>query len=78
MKKGWQSAFIFKHTCSRKGLSAGSILRIVLDTCQTTDEAIQLMKKLPHAWSYDYSMEDTKGQIAVNDGRVFLYAGMIV
>ncbi|WP_449354991.1 C45 family autoproteolytic acyltransferase/hydrolase [Virgibacillus natechei] len=65
-EKGLAIGFHFVNdTHSRKGLSAGGVLRIVLDTCQTTDDAIQSIKELPHAWSYNYSIGDASGKTAV-------------
>lgn len=65
-EKGLTIGFHFvNHTHPRKGLSAASVIRIVLDTCQTTEETIQLIEELPHSWSYNYSMGDASGYTAV-------------
>ncbi|MFD1019634.1 C45 family autoproteolytic acyltransferase/hydolase [Thalassobacillus hwangdonensis] len=49
----------------KPGLAASTVVRIVLDTCTTTEEAIALLQKLPHAWSYNYSLADAYGSTAV-------------
>lgn len=50
---------------AKKGLTAGSVIRILLDTCKTTDEAVNMIKKLPHAWSYNFSIGDATGYSVV-------------
>ncbi len=42
-----------------------TIIRIIADTCKTTDDCIQLLKELPHACSYNYSIGDRKGRHVV-------------
>lgn len=49
----------------RKGLSAWTVLRIALDTCETTQQVIDLFKELPHAACYNFSVGDAKGTHAV-------------
>ncbi|MFP7479244.1 C45 family autoproteolytic acyltransferase/hydolase [Terribacillus saccharophilus] len=49
----------------RKGLSAWTVIRIALDTCETTQEVIDLFKELPHAACYNFSVGDAKGEHAV-------------
>lgn len=49
----------------QKGLMAGIIVRIVLDTCRTVEEAISLLNVLPHADEYNYSLTDRSGQSAI-------------
>ncbi|MYL62484.1 linear amide C-N hydrolase [Bacillus hwajinpoensis] len=49
----------------QKGLMAGIIVRMVLDTCRTVEEAITLLKALPHADEYNYSLTDASGKSAV-------------
>lgn len=49
----------------QKGLSAWSVLRIALDTCETTQQVIKLFKELPHAACYNFSVGDAKGTHAV-------------
>lgn len=47
------------------GLTASSIVRMVLDTCESTKDAIALLKQVPHAWSYNFSIGDGSGTTAV-------------
>jgi predicted choloylglycine hydrolase len=47
------------------GLSADLIVRLVLDQCATTAEAIAELRRLPHAMQYNYSLLDAKGAAAV-------------
>lgn len=63
---------------SGKGLTAGSIIRIVLDTCKNTYEAITLIKTLPQSWSYNYTVGDEKGYTTIvekSSGDVKMRAG---
>jgi predicted choloylglycine hydrolase len=47
------------------GISAWTAVRIVLDCCKTTEEAIQLLKELPHATCYNFSIGDKSGNMAI-------------
>ena len=47
------------------GLSCVLINRIVLDQCATTAEAVALLRRLPHAMQYNYSLLDANGVAAV-------------
>lgn len=47
------------------GLISVLINRIVLDQCATTAEAVALLRRLPHAMQYNYSLLDTNGVAAV-------------
>jgi len=47
------------------GLSCVLIVRIILDRCATTAEAVALLRKIPHAMSYNYSVLDADGTAAV-------------
>ncbi|HEX7064880.1 MAG TPA: C45 family peptidase [Bacillales bacterium] len=49
----------------QNGLAAPAIVRIVLDQCQSTDEAIDLLIRLPHSHSYNYSITDVSENHAV-------------
>ncbi|MCA1062759.1 C45 family autoproteolytic acyltransferase/hydrolase [Rossellomorea sp. AcN35-11] len=51
-----------EHT---KGLSAWTSIRMVLDSCSSVNEAITLLKELPHSACYNFSMGDRKGGLAV-------------
>lgn len=49
---------------SEKGFIATTIVRSVLDQCSDTEEAIKLIEKLPHGFSYNYSLTDRNGNSA--------------
>lgn len=47
------------------GLTSTLLVRRVLDGCATTAEAIDLLRRLPHAMKYNYSLLDAGGVAAV-------------
>jgi predicted choloylglycine hydrolase len=47
------------------GLTSVLLVRRVLDSCATTAEAIDLVRRLPHAMQYNYSLLDAGGVAAV-------------
>ncbi len=47
------------------GLVCILIVRIVLDQCATTREAVALLKRLPHGLSFNYSLIDASGDAAI-------------
>ena len=47
------------------GFGCVLIVRIVLDQCATTTEAVAMLRKLPHAMQYNYSLLDANGVAAV-------------
>jgi predicted choloylglycine hydrolase len=47
------------------GLSCAMIVRMILDQCQTTAEAVAMLRRLPHAMQYNYSLLDADGVAAV-------------
>jgi hypothetical protein len=47
------------------GFSCVLIVRMVLDQCGTTAEAVALLRALPHAMQYNYSLMDAGGVAAV-------------
>ena len=47
------------------GLTSSLLVRRVLDSCATTVEAIDLLRRLPHAMKYNYSLLDGGGVAAV-------------
>ncbi|WP_301108404.1 C45 family peptidase [Sporosarcina sp.] len=49
----------------KKGFIGSTIVRIVLEMCKNVEEAIDLLKELPHAASYNYSLVDRNGNFAV-------------
>ncbi|MFX1250882.1 MAG: C45 family autoproteolytic acyltransferase/hydrolase [Promethearchaeota archaeon] len=40
-------------------------IRIVLDTCTTTKEAVELLEKIPHLWTKNFLIADAQGDIAI-------------
>ncbi len=47
------------------GLVCILIVRIVLDQCATTREAIEMLRRVPHGLSFNYSLIDASGDAAV-------------
>ncbi|MGM7703493.1 C45 family autoproteolytic acyltransferase/hydrolase [Pseudalkalibacillus sp. Hm43] len=47
------------------GFMSSTIVRMMADLCKSTDDCIQLLKELPHACSYNYSIGDQNGNHAV-------------
>lgn len=39
--------------------------RIILETCANTDEAISLLKEIPHRHSFSYVLLDPNGQASI-------------
>lgn len=48
-----------------RGFLATTICRLILDQCATTEEAVALIKQLPHAYCYNFSIMDKTGSSAV-------------
>lgn len=60
------------------GLSADLIVRMILDQCATTAEAVAKLERLPHAMKYNYSLLDANGVASVVEagaGAVAVRAG---
>lgn len=57
------------------GLVCILIVRILLDQCATTAEAVDLAKRLPHGLGFNYSILDAKGAAAVVEASP---AGIVV
>ncbi|MBR0715780.1 C45 family peptidase [Bradyrhizobium liaoningense] len=60
------------------GLTSTLLVRRVLDSCATTAEAIDLLRRTPHAMQYNYSLLDAGGGAAVVEagaGAVAVRAG---
>lgn len=51
------------HWCP--GLASPLVVRIVLDQCASTTEAIALLRRLPHGLGFNYSIMDRSGEAAV-------------
>jgi Acyl-coenzyme A:6-aminopenicillanic acid acyl-transferase len=47
------------------GLSADLIVRMILDQCATTAEAVARLRQFPHAMQYNYSLLDAGGDASV-------------
>ena len=47
------------------GLSADLIVRMILDQCSTTTEAVEKLRQVPHAMQYNYSLLDAEGVASV-------------
>jgi predicted choloylglycine hydrolase len=60
------------------GLSADLIVRLVLDQCATTAEAVTKLRELPHAMQYNYSVLDAKGAAAVVEAPTYSFAAILV
>jgi predicted choloylglycine hydrolase len=48
-----------------EGFVCTTIARILLDTCKDADEAIDVLRRLPHRHSFNYSLYDRNGKAAV-------------
>jgi predicted choloylglycine hydrolase len=48
-----------------KGISPWTAVRMVLDTCSSVNDAIQMLKEIPHSACYNFSIGDNKGDMAV-------------
>jgi predicted choloylglycine hydrolase len=55
---------IRKHPCF-PGLSPDLIVRMILDQCATTAEAVAKLRQLPHAMYFNYSLLDANGVASV-------------
>ncbi len=53
------------QAAARPGLVCILIVRIVLDQCATTREAVALLRRIPHGLSFNYSLMDAGGRGAV-------------
>lgn len=53
------------EAAARPGLVCILIVRIVLDQCATTREAVALLRRIPHGLSFNYSLMDAGGCAAV-------------
>ncbi|MGB7998820.1 MAG: C45 family peptidase [Anaerobacillus sp.] len=56
----------------QKGYMAGIVVRMILDQCSTVHEAITLLRKLPHADEYNYSLTDATGRSAIVEAGPFV------
>lgn len=56
--------FVSNHDYT-KGISAWTAIRMILDSCPTIDDAIHMLKEIPHAACYNFSLGDKNGNFAV-------------
>lgn len=47
------------------GISPWISIRMILDSCSTTEEAIEMLKEIPHSACYNFSIGDKFGSLAV-------------
>ncbi|UII58502.1 C45 family peptidase (plasmid) [Cytobacillus spongiae] len=65
-EKGLAVGFHFVNRLNPgKGLICTTIARILLDTCENTEEAIEVLQNLPHRHCFNYSLYDRSGKAAV-------------
>jgi predicted choloylglycine hydrolase len=65
-EKGLVVAYNFVNRLrAEEGVICCTIARFILDTCSTTIEAIQLLRRIPHRHSFNYSLYDRNGHAAV-------------
>ncbi|MBA2875850.1 C45 family autoproteolytic acyltransferase/hydolase [Thermaerobacillus caldiproteolyticus] len=50
---------------SQEGFIATTIVRMILDQCANTEEAIELITKVPHGFCYNYSITDVNGNSVI-------------
>ena len=61
-EKGLSIGYNFTHTKkSADGFLCSMIARLVLETCQSVDDAIDLLKEIPHRHSFSYVVQDKSG-----------------
>lgn len=61
-EKGLVIGYNFTHTKkSADGFMCSMIARLVLETCADTDEAVALLKDIPHRHSFSYVVQDSRG-----------------
>ncbi|MGM0751614.1 MAG: C45 family autoproteolytic acyltransferase/hydrolase [Bacillota bacterium] len=52
------------HDGYAKGVSPWTAIRMVLDRCSYVDEAVAMLKEIPHSACYNFSLGDQKGNMA--------------
>lgn len=52
------------HDGYAKGVSPWASIRMVLDGCSSIDDAVALLKEIPHSACYNFSLGDGKGNMA--------------
>jgi predicted choloylglycine hydrolase/DNA-binding transcriptional MerR regulator len=56
---------LVNENVNRKGFLATSICRLILDQCATTEEAVSLIKQVPHQYCFNFSITDKDGNNAI-------------
>ncbi|MDX8342385.1 C45 family peptidase [Rossellomorea sp. YZS02] len=52
------------HQGYRKGVSPWAAIRMVLETCSSVEEAVTMLKEIPHSACYNFSLGDCDGKMA--------------
>lgn len=64
-EKGLVAGFHFvSNEDYQVGISPWIIVRMILDTCESVEDAISLLREVPHAACYNFSVADKLGNIA--------------
>ncbi|RYI27555.1 peptidase C45 [Bacillus infantis] len=78
-EKGLAAGLHFvSHDGYQEGLSAWTSVRMVLDTCATVREAAELLKEIPHAACYNFSLADSfgnQGAVEASPDKVLIRQG---
>lgn len=65
-EKGLSIGYHFVHRKKAgDGFICCSIARFILDTCQTTEEAVEVLRNIPHRHSFNYTMNDKNDRAAI-------------
>ncbi|GAB3797929.1 C45 family autoproteolytic acyltransferase/hydolase [Virgibacillus kimchii] len=66
----------------QKGFLATTICRFILDQCATTEEAIELIKHVPHQYCFNFSIIDHNGNSAIVEAspeeQIVLYNSQLI
>jgi predicted choloylglycine hydrolase len=66
------------HDGYAKGVSPWAAIRMVLDQCSSVDDAVAMLKEIPHSACYNFSLGDQKGNMAeveASSGKVIVRYG---
>ena len=53
------------HDGYTEGLSPWTAIRMVLDSCSSVEDAVSMLKEIPHSACYNFSIGDSRGNAAV-------------